>query len=545
MSGRGEQQGFDYVIVGAGSAGCTLAARLTEDPSVTVALIEAGGKDNSLLIRMPAGVGGLLKQKGAYNWGFWTVPQAHMDNRRLYWPRGKGWGGSSSINGMLYVRGHASDYDQWRQMGLKGWSYEDVLPYFKKSETHTGGESEFHGGSGPLNVSDSPMEDELYGAFIEAGKQAGYPYTPDFNGAQQEGVGPYQRTIHDGERWSTSFAFLRPALGRPNLTVISTGKVTKVLIEKGRAVGVEYARKQGGMAETVRADAEVIVCGGAVQSPQILQLSGIGKADDLRAMGIEVKADSPDVGANLQDHLDVTIVHACTKKITGYSKQAGIKKLGVGLNYILRKQGPGRDNFLQAGGFLSTREGLIAPDIQLHFVNAAMLDHANTDLGEDGFTIHACQLRPESKGRIGLMSADPFDDPLIDPNYLASETDRRVMRDAAKMTMDIAQQQAFDAYRGRAVLPEKAPQSDAEWDAFIRAKGETIYHPVGTVRMGSDDAAPLDDELRVRGIERLRVVDASSMPTLVGGNTNAPTIMVAEKAADLIKGDLKVAAAAE
>ena len=545
MSGRGEQQGFDYVIVGAGSAGCTLAARLTEDPSVTVALIEAGGKDNSLLIRMPAGVGGLLKQKGAYNWGFWTVPQAHMDNRRLYWPRGKGWGGSSSINGMLYVRGHASDYDQWRQMGLKGWSYEDVLPYFKKSETHTGGESEFHGGSGPLNVSDSPMEDELYGAFIEAGKQAGYPYTPDFNGAQQEGVGPYQRTIHDGERWSTSFAFLRPALGRPNLTVISTGKVTKVLIEKGRAVGVEYARKQGGMAETVRADAEVIVCGGAVQSPQILQLSGIGKADDLRAMGIEVKADSPDVGANLQDHLDVTIVHACTKKITGYSKQAGIKKLGVGLNYIFRKQGPGRDNFLQAGGFLSTREGLIAPDIQLHFVNAAMLDHANTDLGEDGFTIHACQLRPESKGRIGLMSADPFDDPLIDPNYLASETDRRVMRDAAKMTMDIAQQQAFDAYRGRAVLPEKAPQSDAEWDAFIRAKGETIYHPVGTVRMGSDDAAPLDDELRVRGIDRLRVVDASSMPTLVGGNTNAPTIMVAEKAADLIKGDLKVAAAAE
>ena len=299
------------------------------------------------------------------------------------------------------------------------------------------------------------------------------------------------------------------------------------------------------MAETVRADAEVIVCGGAVQSPQILQLSGIGKADDLRAMGIEVKADSPDVGANLQDHLDVTIVHACTKKITGYSKQAGIKKLGVGLNYIFRKQGPGRDNFLQAGGFLSTREGLIAPDIQLHFVNAAMLDHANTDLGEDGFTIHACQLRPESKGRIGLMSADPFDDPLIDPNYLASETDRRVMRDAAKMTMDIAQQQAFDAYRGRAVLPEKAPQSDAEWDAFIRAKGETIYHPVGTVRMGSDDAAPLDDELRVRGIDRLRVVDASSMPTLVGGNTNAPTIMVVEKAADLIKGDLKVAAAAE
>lgn len=544
VAGSG-QGGFDYVIVGAGSAGCTLAARLTEDPTIRVALIEAGGKDKSLMIRMPAGVGNLLKAKGPHNWGFWTAPQKHMNNRRLYWPRGKGWGGSSSINGMVYIRGHASDYDQWRQMGLAGWGYDDVLPYFKKSEAHPDGESEFHGGTGPLNISESPMEDELYGVFLEAGKQAGFPYTPDFNGAQQEGVGPYQRTIHEGERWSASFAYLRPALERPNLTVITTGRVTKVLVEKGRAIGVEYAEKAGAQPVKVMADAEVILCAGAVQSPQILQLSGIGHPDDIRPHGIDVVADVNEIGRNLQDHLDVTIVHTCKKKITAYSKQAGLKKIGVGLNYIFRKQGAGRDNFLQAGAFLSTREGLQAPDVQLHFLNAAMLDHANTDIGEDGFTIHACQLRPESKGTVGLNSANPFDDPVIDPNYLATELDRRVMRDAAKMTMDIAQQKAFDEFRGRAILPDNDPKTDADWDAFIRERGETIYHPVGTVRMGVDDAAPLDGELRMRAVEGLRVVDASVMPTLIGGNTNAPTIMIAEKIADLLKGKVSQAVAAE
>ena len=529
-------EGFDYIIVGAGSAGCALAARLTEDPGVRVALIEAGGKDNSLLIRMPAGVGSLLKQKGAHNWGFWTAPQEHLNGRKLYWPRGKGWGGSSSINGMIYIRGHASDYDQWAQMGLKGWSFEDVLPYFKKSETHPDGESEFHGGSGPLKISESEAEEPLYKAFLKAGEQAGYGYTPDFNGAEQEGFGPYQRTIHDGERWSASYAYLRPALSRPNLHVISAGRVTKVLVENGRATGIEYAAGKGKPATQLMADAEVILCAGAVQTPQILQLSGIGNPEDLAPHGIEVIAEVPEIGANLQDHLDVTIVHTCTQKITGYSKQAGLKKLGVGLNYLLRKQGPGRDNFLQAGAFISTREGLAAPDLQLHFVNAAMLDHANTDIGEDGFTIHACQLRPESRGNCTLMSADPFDDPVIDPNYLASETDRRVMRDATRMTLDIANQPAFDPYRGRSVLPETELKTDADIDAFIRAKSETIYHPVGTVRMGADDRAPLDGDCRMRAVQGLRVVDASVMPTLIGGNTNAPTIMIAEKIADQIRG---------
>lgn len=527
--------GYDYIIVGAGSAGCTLAGRLTEDPNIRVALIEAGKKDDSLLVRMPAGVGNLIGDQNDYNWGFWTAPQKHLNNRKLWWPRGKGWGGSSSINGMIYIRGHAGDYDQWRQMGLNGWGYDDVLPYFKKSETLDKGADEFHGGEGPLQVSTSAATEPLYEAFIEAGKASGYPYTPDFNGAQQEGVGPYQLTIHDGERWSASFAYLRPALERPNLTVISTGRVTKVLVENGKAVGVEYVAGKRGVPEQVYADAEVLVCAGAVQSPQILQLSGLGKADDLRAQGIDVKADLPGVGANLQDHLDISMVYKCSQKITAYSKQSGVKKLFVGLNYLLRKQGPGRDNFLQAGGFLKSREGLDRPDIQLHFVNAAMIDHGKGDADYDGFTIHACQLRPESRGTVGLTSADPFADPLIDANYLDSQEDMRVMRESVKMSREIAYQAAFDEYRASEVLPAKAPESDTDIDDFIRANAETIYHPVGTVRMGADDAAPLDDQLRVRGVEGLRVVDASVMPTLIGGNTNAPTIMIAEKTADLLK----------
>lgn len=529
-------QGFDYIIVGAGSAGCALAARLTEDPSINVALVEAGKKDTSLLIRMPAGVGNLIKEKGPQNWGFYTAPQKHLNDRKLFWPRGKGWGGSSSINGMIYIRGHASDYEQWRQMGLQGWSYDDVLPYFKKSEGYEGGEDQFHGGEGPLKISDSPLDGELYLAFLKAGDQAGYPYTPDFNGAEQEGFGPYQRNIHDGSRWSSSFAYLRPSLERPNLTVISAGQVTRVIIENWRAVGVAYAAKKGAQESELRTSGEVLLCAGAVQSPQLLHLSGIGPADELRAKGIEVKADVPEVGGNLQDHLDVTIIHGCTQKVTAYSTQAGLKKIGVALNFLLRNKGAGRDNFLQAGAFLKSREGLDRPDLQLHFVNAAVMDHGQTSVEQDAFTIHACQLRPESRGRVGLNSADPFDDPMIDPNYLDSAEDLRAMREAVKMSRDIAAQSAFDPYRGPEMLPGSEVRTDDEIDAFIRAKSETIYHPVGTVRMGVDDAAPLDGDLRMRSIEGLRVVDASVMPTLIGGNTNAPTIMIAEKIADLLKG---------
>lgn len=532
---------YDYVIIGAGSAGCVLANRLSADSNVSVCVIEAGKKDNDLMIRMPAGVGQLISKEGPTNWGFWTEPQAHLDNRKLYWPRGKGWGGSSSINGMIYIRGHARDYDQWRQMGLEGWSYSDVLPYFRKSEHYEGGADTFHGENGPLWINNSPLDNPVYRAFVQAGEEAGYPLTSDFNGAQQEGFGPYQRTIRKGERWSASFAYLRPVEGiRDNLTIMSTGRVTKVTLENGRATGVEMTDKRG-QAQTVQANREVIVCAGAVQSPQILHLSGIGPADELQKLGVKVELDAPDVGANLQDHLDVLVHQEMTQPLSVYSKTKGWRQMAVGLNYMLNRKGPGTDNHLQAGAFVKSREGLDRPDVQLHFVNALSFAHATVSPKQDGFMIHACQLRPESTGTVGLRSTDPFDTPKIDPNYLATEEDRRVMREGLKIMRDVIGQNALKPYRGPEMSPGESVKTDEEIDTFIRQNAETIYHPVGTVRMGADEKAPLDGQLRVRGIEGLRVVDASVMPTLIGGNTNAPTIMIAEKAADMILGKAALA----
>jgi choline dehydrogenase len=528
-------ESYDYVIVGAGSAGCTLANRLSADPSVTVCLIEAGKKDNNLMVRMPAGVGTVLQPESDYNWGFHTQPQKHMNGRKLYWPRGKGWGGSSSINGMIYIRGHARDYDQWGQMGLRGWSYADVLPYFKRSESYRGGGDDYHGDAGPLNVEDSPMNSAVYRAFIAAGVEAGYAETTDFNGAQQEGFGPYQRTIHKGERWSASFAYLRPIEGvRDNLTVITTGRVTRVLIDGGRARGVEVVEGKGKLAQAIHADREVILCAGVIQSPQLLMLSGIGDPEHLVRYGIKTKVKSPKVGQNLQDHLDVTLIHEMTQPASAYSQQKGLKKLSVGLEYLMKKTGPGADNFLQSGAFLKSREGLEIPDLQLHFVNAIMIDHAAHTPDKDGFTIHACQLRPESRGTVMLGSADPFADPLMDPNYLATEEDRRAMRESVKMMRDVCAQSALKPWRGAEIMPGSGTESDDDIDSFVRRCGESIYHPVGTAAMGVNDDAPVDGELRVRGVKDLRVVDASVMPTLIGGNTNAPTIMIAEKASDMI-----------
>lgn len=523
---------FDYVIVGAGSAGCVMANRLSADPSVSVCLIEAGKEDKSLLVKMPAGVGALLNEPNPQNWFFWTEPQKHLNDRKMYWPRGKGWGGSSSINGMIYIRGHARDYDQWRQTGLTGWGYDDVLPYFKKAERYDGGDDAYHGRDGPLGVTNSAIKDSVYRQFIEAGAAAGFPTTDDFNGEQQEGVGPYQLTIADGERFSAARAYLHPVAGkRDNLAILSTGLVTKILVEDKRAIGVEAVAGKGKEKRTIKARREVIVCAGAVQSPQLLMLSGIGDPEELRKHGIEVTHASPQVGKNLQDHLDVVVVHEMTQKLSAHSKQAGIKKLFVGLDFLLRRKGAGTDNFLQSGGFLKSREGLDRPDIQLHLVNAIMIEHGFQEVKKDGFTLHACQLRPESRGEVGIHSADPFATPRIDPNYLDSEEDKRVMRKSVKMVRAICGQAALSSLRGPELVPGPDVTTDEEIDSHIRECAETIYHPVGTVRMGVDDDSPLDGSLKMRGMEGLRVIDASVMPTLIGGNTNAPVIMIAEKIA--------------
>jgi choline dehydrogenase len=528
---------FDYIIVGAGSAGCVLAHRLTEDPTVKVLLLEAGPKDDSLLVRMPAGAGNLIADKGAYNWGLWTEPQRHLNGRRLFWPRGRGLGGSSSINGMIYIRGHARDYDQWRQMGLDGWSFADVLPYFKRSETLDDGGNAFHGGSGPLYVSHARTDNSLYEAFVAAGRAAGHPFTPDFNGAQQEGVGRYQLTIKDGERWSASFGYLRPILGvRPNLTVRTGAHTTRIFLEKGRAIGVGFVSGPGRAEERVYADREVLACAGAVHTPALLERSGIGEPAYLKTAGVEVRHALAGVGANLQDHLDVIILHECRQAITAYSQQAGLKKLMVGLQYLVAKAGAGRQNFLESGAFLKSRPSLDRPDLQIHFVLAIMMDHAKTQIEKDGYSGHVCQLRPQSVGTVHARSDDPFEDPAIDPNYLAVEDDRRVLRQGVKVMREIFAQASFEPFRGAELAPGREVQTDAAIDAWVREKAETIYHPVGTCRMGHDALAVVDPSLKVHGLSGLRVVDASVMPTLIGGNTNAPTIMIAEKAADMILG---------
>ncbi len=523
---------YDYIVVGGGSGGAVVASRLTEDPNVKVCLLEAGGPDKSILIHAPIGVAAMLPRK-INNWGFETVPQPGLNNRKGYQPRGKTLGGSSSINAMLYVRGNKWDYDHWASLGNEGWSFDDVLPYFKRAENNERGEDDLHGSGGPLNVADLRSKKKINETFLSAAKELQHPMNDDFNGPEQEGVGYYQATQKNGERWSAAKGYLTPNLSRPNLEILTNSPATKIIMEGKKAVGVEY--KKGRNKVEIRASKEVILCGGAFATPQLMLLSGIGPADAIKPFGIEHVHELPGVGENLQDHIDYVTTYKSSSPDTFGISLGGTGEIFKAIGEWRKKRtGLITTTFAESGAFLKSKADLDIPDYQLHFVISMLEDHARKTNFGNGFSCHCCVLRPKSRGTVRLNSADPSADPKIDPNFLSHDDDVEVLLNSVKEMERILHAPAFDGIRGDQLNPVNM-DSDEDIIAAIRNRADTVYHPVGSCKMGIDHMAVVDPELKVHGIENLRIADASVMPTLIGGNTNAPTIMIGEKAADFIR----------